>query len=138
MNGRPIWSKDGKWIVYTQQQAKGTDSNVFIAEVATGKSTLLTPHDGEHLYTADDISPDGKKVLITSNADNGYDNVGLTRYRRARKSTGSPRTSGKSRAAGFLLTASTSPGPPTSTAIPTSMSTIWSRERPLPCRCPKA
>jgi len=37
---------------------------------------VLTPHDGEHLYAADDISPDGKKVLITSNADNGYQNVG--------------------------------------------------------------
>ena len=48
-----------------------------MAEVATGKSTVLTPHEGEHLYTADDLSPDGKKVLITSNADNGYQNVGL-------------------------------------------------------------
>jgi len=75
-NSRPLWSKDGKWIVYTQSQAKGTDSNVLIAEAATGKSTVLTPHEGEHLYTADDISPDGKKVLITSNADNGYQNVG--------------------------------------------------------------
>ena len=37
---------------------------------------MLTPHDGEHLYAADDISPDGKKVLITSNGDNGYQNVG--------------------------------------------------------------
>src|SRR5215469_11840888 len=29
-----IWSKDGKYIVYTQEQAKGTDSNIFIADVA--------------------------------------------------------------------------------------------------------
>src|SRR5262252_426599 len=71
-NSRPLWSKDGKWIVYTQSQAKGTDANVLIAEVASGKSSVLTPHDGEHLYAGDDISPDGKKVLITSNADNGY------------------------------------------------------------------
>jgi dipeptidyl aminopeptidase/acylaminoacyl peptidase len=77
LNAEPIWSKDGKWIVYTQEQAKGTDSNVFIAEVAAGKSTLLTPHSGEQLYRAQAISPDGKKVLITSNAGNGYDNVGL-------------------------------------------------------------
>jgi len=77
LNAGPIWSKDGKWIAYTQQQAKGTDSNIFIAEVATGKSTLLTPHDGEQLFAANDISPDGKKLLITSNAANGYENVGL-------------------------------------------------------------
>ena len=44
---------------------------------ATGQSTLLTPHEGEHLYTANEFSPDGRKLLITSNAGNGYDNVGL-------------------------------------------------------------
>ena len=81
MNVNPIWSADGKWIAYTQQQAKGTDSNIFIAQVATGESTLLTPHEGEQLFTANDFSPlllpDGRALLITSNAGNGYDNVGL-------------------------------------------------------------
>jgi len=77
MNVSPIWSRDGKWIVYTQQQAKGTDSNIFVAEVASGKSTLLTPHQGEQLYSANDFSPDGKQVLITANAANGFDNVAL-------------------------------------------------------------
>ena len=77
MNVNPVWSADGKRIGYTQQQAKGTDSNIFVAETATGQSTLLTPHEGEHLYTANEFSPDGKKLLITSNAGNGYDNVGL-------------------------------------------------------------
>jgi dipeptidyl aminopeptidase/acylaminoacyl peptidase len=76
-NSNPIWSKDGKYIVYTQEQAKGTDSNIFIADVAAATSTLLTPHEGEQVYSADDISPDGKRVLITSNAGNGYDNIGL-------------------------------------------------------------
>ena len=77
MNSTPIWSKDGKSIFYTQSQAKGTDSNVFVADVETAKSTLLTPHKGEQLYSASDVSPDGKHLLITSNAGNGYDNVGL-------------------------------------------------------------
>lgn len=80
-NGNPIWSKDGKYIVYTQRQAKGTDSNIFIADVETGKSTLLTPHEGEQLYTASDIStrpvPDDREILITSNAANSYENIGL-------------------------------------------------------------
>ena len=43
MNYSPIWSADGKFIVYTQEQAKGTDSNIFIAEVASVESALLTP-----------------------------------------------------------------------------------------------
>lgn len=76
-NVGPVWSKDGKWIAYTQEHAKGTDANIFVAEVATGKSTLLTPHNGENLYSANDFSPDGKQLLITSNAGNGSDNAGL-------------------------------------------------------------
>jgi dipeptidyl aminopeptidase/acylaminoacyl peptidase len=80
-NYAPLWSKDGKSIVYTQVEAKGTDSNLFVADVASGQSTLLTPHEGEQTYVANDISPDavpeGREILITSNAANGYDNVGL-------------------------------------------------------------
>src|SRR5580700_3563672 len=80
-NSSPIWSKDGKYIVYTQEQAKGTDSNIFIADVTTGKSTLLTPHEGEQRYFANDISSlgmsDAQTVLFTSNAQNSYDNIGL-------------------------------------------------------------
>jgi dipeptidyl aminopeptidase/acylaminoacyl peptidase len=76
-NSGPIWSKDGKYIVYTQAQPKGTDSNVLIADVATAKSTVLTPHEGEQLYSANDVSPDGRHILFTSNSANGYENVGL-------------------------------------------------------------
>ncbi len=79
-NMNPIWSKDGAYIVYTQEQAKGTDSNIFVAHVSTGKSTLLTPHEGEQRYFANDISAlgmsDAETVLFTSNAQNGYDNIG--------------------------------------------------------------
>jgi len=77
MNVDPIWSKDGKFIVYSQHQAKGTDSNLFFVDVASAQSTLLTPHDGEQLYSANDVSPDGKQVLISSTAGNGYQNAGL-------------------------------------------------------------
>jgi dipeptidyl aminopeptidase/acylaminoacyl peptidase len=81
MNVSPIWSTDGKFIVYTQEQSKGTDSNIFIADVSTSQSTLLTPHEGEQLYSANDVSPtgvpDAMRILVTSNAGNGYDNIGL-------------------------------------------------------------
>ena len=137
MNVNPIWSADNKWIAYTQQQAKGTDSNIFIAEVATGKSTLLTPHQGEQLYTANDFSPDGKRLLITSNAGNGYDNVGLLDIA-TRKIDWLTQDKWEIEAAIFLPTASPLPGPPTWTATPTSTCTISLPERPLPCRCQKA
>ena len=76
-NVNPIWSKDGKFIAYTQEEAKGTNANIFVAELASGTSTLLTPHDGEKLYAANDFAPDGKSLLITSNAANGYENAGI-------------------------------------------------------------
>jgi dipeptidyl aminopeptidase/acylaminoacyl peptidase len=76
-NANPIWSKNGKWIVFTQQHATGKDANIFIASTGDGKPTNLTSHEGEHNFIATDISPDGKTVLITSNAANGYENAGL-------------------------------------------------------------
>src|SRR5271166_5157685 len=76
-NFDPIFSRDGKFIVYTQADAGDKDASIFIVDLATGKSTNLTPHEGEQTFRAADISPDGKTILITSNAHNGYDNVGL-------------------------------------------------------------
>ena len=72
-----IWSKDGKSIVFTQQRADGKDANIFIVNAAGGPATNLTPHQGEHNFQATDISPDGKTLLITSNAGNGYQNAAL-------------------------------------------------------------
>jgi len=76
-NQGPIFSRDGKFIVYTQSHAIGKDANVFIVDLASGQNTNLTPHSGQQNYFAADISPDGKTVLITSDAHNGYYNVGL-------------------------------------------------------------
>jgi dipeptidyl aminopeptidase/acylaminoacyl peptidase len=76
-NYNPTWSSDGKWIAYTQQNAKGDDANVFVVEVATGKSTNLTPHEGAKVFHASSFSPDGKQLLITSDAANGFSNVAL-------------------------------------------------------------
>ena len=72
-----IWSKDGQWVVFSQADAAGKNSNIFIANASTGKATNLTRHEGEETFSASDISPDGKTVLITSNAENAHDNAGL-------------------------------------------------------------
>ncbi len=72
-----IWSHDGKSIAYSQRHAAGKDSNIFVADVETGKSVKLTEHTGEQHYAATAFSPDGKHLLITSDAANGYQNVGL-------------------------------------------------------------
>ena len=75
-NFAPIWSRDGKWMAFTQVHADGKNSNIFLAEAATGKAILLTPHSDEHIYQATAFSADGKDLLITSNAK-GYDNAAL-------------------------------------------------------------
>jgi dipeptidyl aminopeptidase/acylaminoacyl peptidase len=71
------WSRDGKWMVFNQQAATSKDGNVFIANSTTGQTTNLTPHAGEQRFSASDISPDGKTILISSNSGNGYDNAAL-------------------------------------------------------------
>ena len=76
-NFNPIFSRDGKFLVYTQADAGDRNSNIFLVDLASLKPMNLTPHDGEQTYFASDLSPDGKTVLITSNAQNGYDNAGL-------------------------------------------------------------
>jgi dipeptidyl aminopeptidase/acylaminoacyl peptidase len=76
-NGGFVWSHDGKQIAYTQSHAAGKDSNVFVADVETAKSIKVTEHAGEQHYRVNDFSPDGKHLLITSDAANGYSNVAL-------------------------------------------------------------
>ena len=76
-NYHPIFSRDGKFLIYTQSHATGKDSNVFVLDLASRQSTNLTQHEGEHTDSADDLSPDGRTILITSDAQNGYENVGL-------------------------------------------------------------
>jgi dipeptidyl aminopeptidase/acylaminoacyl peptidase len=76
-NSNPIWSPDGQSIAYTQSNAKGDDANVFVVEVATGKSTNFTPHEGAKVFRASSFSPDGTRLLVTSDAENGFSNIAL-------------------------------------------------------------
>ncbi len=72
-----VFTSDGKSIAFTRVRADGKDADIFLFDLASGKSRNLTPHDGDHLYYASDLSPDGKTALITSDAHNGYWNTGL-------------------------------------------------------------
>ncbi len=68
-NFSPLWSPDGKFIAYTQENASGKDSNIFLYDLAANSATCLTPHSGDQTFSAAAFSPDGKTLLITSNAD---------------------------------------------------------------------
>jgi len=81
-NSNPLWSKDGKWVVFSRERSDGADSNIMMASADDGKIVNLTPHHAEiggpgQIFFASHISPDGKTLLITSDARNGYSNAGL-------------------------------------------------------------
>jgi dipeptidyl aminopeptidase/acylaminoacyl peptidase len=71
------WSHDGKWLVFNRADAAEKNSDIFIADAATGKATRLTTHTGDATYSATNIAPDGKTILLTSNAYNGFSNAAL-------------------------------------------------------------
>jgi dipeptidyl aminopeptidase/acylaminoacyl peptidase len=70
------WSSDDKTIFATRSEISGeSEADVYAIDVASGKQENLTPHQGKILFSARSLSPDGKTLLITSNARNGFDNV---------------------------------------------------------------
>jgi Tol biopolymer transport system component len=71
------WSRDGKWLVVSQRDASSKNGNILLVNFASGQATNLTPHQGEQRFSASDISPDGKTILLSSNSGNGYDNAAL-------------------------------------------------------------
>lgn len=55
----------------------GDDGDVYAVEVATGKQTNLTQHQGKQLNVGADVSRDGRTLLITSNQKGGFQNLAL-------------------------------------------------------------
>ncbi len=71
-----VWSPDGKWI-YANRSVGLEDSDIYRVDAKTGAAEKLTAHSGNELVAASDVSPDGKTLLITSNAKGGFGNVAL-------------------------------------------------------------
>jgi len=71
------WSPDGKTVYANRGEISFTDADVYSIDVATGKTRNLTPHEGKVVSNATSLSPDGRTLLVTSNAKNGYQNVAL-------------------------------------------------------------
>jgi dipeptidyl aminopeptidase/acylaminoacyl peptidase len=71
-------SRDGRWGTLSRLKSRG-NNDVFLLELATGKETLLTPHDGPGSFGGGTFSRDGRTVWIASNG--GRDRVALGRVR---------------------------------------------------------
>ena len=76
-NQNPLWSPDGKSLAWTQEYADLQNADVMIADVATGRTENLTNHAKGQIFEATAWSPDGRTLLITSDAKNGNRNIGL-------------------------------------------------------------
>lgn len=70
------WSPDGRFL-YATRAIGIDDSEIFRIDVATGKSRQLLEHTGKQLISISAVSPDGGTLLVTSNANGGYDNAAL-------------------------------------------------------------
>jgi dipeptidyl aminopeptidase/acylaminoacyl peptidase len=71
------WSPDGKTLYANRMKVGATDSDVYSIDINSGQATSLTPHQGDTFYAASSLSPDGKRLLITSTEKGGYKNVAL-------------------------------------------------------------
>jgi dipeptidyl aminopeptidase/acylaminoacyl peptidase len=70
------WSPDGRFL-YATRSIGIDDSDIFRIDVATGASEQLLKHTGKQLISISDISRDGRTLLVTSNANGGYENAAL-------------------------------------------------------------
>ena len=64
-------------LAWTERNANGKNSNILMMDLAGGTVTNLTAHTGDKMFRGASFSPDGKSILMTSNALNGYDHVAL-------------------------------------------------------------
>ncbi len=71
-----VWSPDGRFL-YATRSIGTDDSDIFRIDVATGASQQLIEHTGKQLISVFDISRDGSTLLVTSNANDGYNNAAL-------------------------------------------------------------
>ena len=70
------WSPDGRFL-YATRSIGIDDSDIFRIDVATGASEQLLKHTGKELISISDVSRDGHTLLVTSNANGGYENAAL-------------------------------------------------------------
>jgi dipeptidyl aminopeptidase/acylaminoacyl peptidase len=71
------WSNDDKTIYAGRVNPLFTDADVYTIDVATGKLENLTTHQGTIRYVGSALSPDGRTILLSSDAKGGYMNVAL-------------------------------------------------------------
>ncbi|MCI0331367.1 MAG: S9 family peptidase [candidate division Zixibacteria bacterium] len=68
------WSPDGKTLII-EEAITNTNFNLYALDLATGKTTLLTPHQGDAIYTNVNFTPDSKTLYLSSDQDKDFENL---------------------------------------------------------------
>jgi len=71
------WSPDDKTIYANRVNPPYTNADIYSVDVATGKTENLTAHQGTVRYLASSLAPDGRTLLLTSDAKGGFMNVAV-------------------------------------------------------------
>ena len=71
----PVWSPDGRWIVYTADDDYKR-VNLRLLNVATGESSPLT--ESGHVHLDPVWTPDGRRILYVSTDPDGWYNIYMT------------------------------------------------------------
>ncbi|MEQ9316951.1 MAG: S9 family peptidase [Henriciella sp.] len=66
---------DGKTIAFASTERNGLDFDIYTADLSTGDATLI--HEGVFGFSAHDISPDGKKLIVSETVGEDSDNLYL-------------------------------------------------------------
>ena len=62
-NENPVWSRDGRQLAYSSTARNGTDTDVWVRDMASGQSRAVVTAGGA--WYASDFSPDGKRLLVS-------------------------------------------------------------------------
>jgi len=71
------FSPDDRTLYATRWSTGHDDGDVYAVDVATGKASNLTEHQGKVVNDSADVSSDGKSILMVSNEKGGYRNLAI-------------------------------------------------------------
>lgn len=66
MNSVTSVSPDGRYAIVYRLVSRG-DNNLYLVDLASGKETLLTPHEGPANFGWAEFSPDGRRIYVNYN-----------------------------------------------------------------------
>ena len=68
------WSPDGKSLIL-EETVTNTNANLHLFDLAAGQATLLTPHEGDAVYSNVRFTPDSKTLYLSSDQDRDFENL---------------------------------------------------------------